>query len=83
MAMEDPIGNDSEKQELIWKFREMCDTHAGWTCFYEVQRNSLHLYLDLGLSLLKIAVETGVLQRDRRLCRQQFQDRDSIRGKSV
>src|ERR1700704_897387 len=34
---------------------------------------------DLRLTLLKIAVETGVLQRDRRLRRQQFQDRDSIR----
>src|SRR5271154_288104 len=38
---------------------------------------------DLRLALLEIAEETGVLQRDRRLRRQQFQDRDSIRSERV
>ena len=38
---------------------------------------------DLRLTFLKIAVETGVLQRDRRLRRQQFQDRDPIRCEGV
>ena len=44
--MGDPVGADDEKAELIWKFREMCDIHAGWPVFYEVQRSNLHLYLD-------------------------------------
>jgi phosphatidylglycerol lysyltransferase len=35
----------------------MCDRHAGWTVFYEVGREDLHLYLDLGLSLLKLGEE--------------------------
>jgi phosphatidylglycerol lysyltransferase len=60
IAMGDPVGDEAEKQELIWKFREMCDTHAGWTVFYEVPRTSLHLYLDLGLSLLKIGEQARV-----------------------
>ena len=34
---------------------------------------------DLRLPFLQIAVQAGVLQRDRRLRRQQFQDRDPIR----
>ena len=38
---------------------------------------------DLRLTLLQIAVETGVLQRDRRLRREQLEDRDSIRGERV
>ena len=38
---------------------------------------------DLRLTLLEIAVETGVLQRDRRLCGQQVQDRDPTRGERV
>ena len=38
---------------------------------------------DLALPFLEIAIETRVLQRDRCLCRQQFQDRDSIRGERV
>lgn len=60
IAMGDPVGADDEKQELIWKFRELCDLHAGWPVFYEVQRQNLHYYLDLGLTLLKIGEEARV-----------------------
>jgi phosphatidylglycerol lysyltransferase len=60
IAMGDPVGEESEKQELIWKFRELADLHAGWTVFYEVQRRNLHLYLDLGLTLMKIGEEARV-----------------------
>ena len=60
IAMGDPVGADDQKQELIWKFRELCDVHAGWPVFYEVGRRSVHLYLDLGLSLLKIGEEARV-----------------------
>jgi phosphatidylglycerol lysyltransferase len=60
IAMGDPVGADDEKAELIWKFREMCDIHAGWPVFYEVQRSTLHLYLDAGLTLLKIGEEARV-----------------------
>jgi phosphatidylglycerol lysyltransferase len=60
VALGDPVGPEEEKQELIWKFRELCDLHAAWTVFYEVQRSSLHYYLDLGLTLLKIGEEARV-----------------------
>jgi phosphatidylglycerol lysyltransferase len=60
ISMGDPVGDDTEKQELIWKFRELCDMHAGWTVFYEVQRRNLHLYLELGLTLMKIGEEARV-----------------------
>jgi len=64
IAMGDPVGADDEKQELIWRFREMCDMHAGWPVFYEVQRQNLHFYLDLGLTLLKIGEEARVPLQD-------------------
>src|SRR3954466_10749733 len=60
IAMGDPMGAEDEKQELIWHFRELCDQHAGWPVFYEVQRQNLHFYLDLGLTLLKIGEEARV-----------------------
>jgi phosphatidylglycerol lysyltransferase len=60
VVMGDPVGLEDEKPELIWKFREICDVHAGWPVFYEVQRSSLHLYLDAGLTLLKIGEEARV-----------------------
>ncbi len=64
IAMGDPVGADEEKQDLIWKFREICDVHAGWAVFYEVQRSNLHLYLDVGLTLLKIGEEARVPLED-------------------
>jgi phosphatidylglycerol lysyltransferase len=60
IAMGDPIGPEEEKGELVWKFRELCDLHAGWTVFYEVSRENLHHYLDLGLTIQKIGEEARV-----------------------
>ncbi len=60
VAMGDPIGRGEDKSELAWKFREMSDRHAGWTVFYEVGRKDLHIYVDLGLTLLKLGEEARV-----------------------
>jgi len=60
ISMGDPVGAEEEKQELIWRFRELCDLHAGWPVFYEVQRRNLHFYLDLGLTLQKIGEQARV-----------------------
>lgn len=64
IAMGDPVGPEDEKSELIWKFRELCDLHAGWPVFYQVHRDQLHLYLELGLTLLKFGEEARVSLRD-------------------
>ena len=64
IAMGDPVGPEDEKSELIWRFRELCDLHAGWPVFYQVHRDQLHLYLDLGLTLLKVGEEARVSLHD-------------------
>jgi phosphatidylglycerol lysyltransferase len=60
VVLGDPIGSKEEWIELAWQFREMCDRHMGWTVFYEVGKGDLNLYLDLGLSLLKLGEEALV-----------------------
>jgi len=60
IAMGDPVGFDLRWPDLIWKFRELSDRYGGRTVFYEVGHQSLHLYLDLGLSLLKLGEEAHV-----------------------
>ena len=60
IAMGDPVGPDSRWPELIWKFREQSDRYGGRTVFYEVGHEHLHLYLDLGLSLMKLGEEACV-----------------------
>jgi len=57
VAMGDPVGPASEYVELIWEFREMSDQFGGLPVFYEVGTDNLNLYLDLGLSLMKLGEE--------------------------
>jgi phosphatidylglycerol lysyltransferase len=64
VALGDPVGPKGEWTELIWRFREMCDRYIGWAIFYEVGKENLNLYLDLGLSPLKLGEEALILLRD-------------------
>jgi len=60
VALGDPVGPADDARELAWRFRELGDRHGGWTVFYEVGAENLPLYLDLGLSLLKLGEEARV-----------------------
>jgi phosphatidylglycerol lysyltransferase len=57
IALGDPIGPTKEHQELVWRFRELCERNDGWPVFYEVGHETLYLYLDLGLTLIKLGEE--------------------------
>lgn len=63
VAMGDPVGTDNERGELIWMFKELCDRHGALPAFYQVRPENLHLYLDAGLSLLKLGEEGRVSLR--------------------
>lgn len=60
IALGDPAGEKSENRELAWMFRELCNLHDGWTVFYGVDAENIPLYLDLGLTLLKVGEEAAV-----------------------
>lgn len=60
IAMGDPLGTPAECRELAWRLRELADEHAGWTVFYQVSPQQLDIYVELGLSLLKIGEEARV-----------------------
>ncbi len=60
VALGDPVGPEKEMTELVWRFHEMCNRHGGGTVFYQIDREHLHLYLDLGLTLLKLGEEARV-----------------------
>ncbi len=60
IAMGDPVGPEEERKDLVWRFREICDRHGGIPAFYEVGRENLYLYLDMGLIPLKIGEEACV-----------------------
>ncbi|MBE0604109.1 MAG: bifunctional lysylphosphatidylglycerol flippase/synthetase MprF, partial [Deltaproteobacteria bacterium] len=60
VALGDPAGPEMEGEELAWQFHEFVDRHAGWTVFYEVGRERLPLYIDLGLTLVKLGEQARV-----------------------
>jgi phosphatidylglycerol lysyltransferase len=60
VAMGDPVGPPEQREELAWHFRELADEHDAWPVFYQVHPESLPLYVDLGLVLLKLGEEARV-----------------------
>ncbi|MDQ7835065.1 MAG: bifunctional lysylphosphatidylglycerol flippase/synthetase MprF [Humidesulfovibrio sp.] len=60
VCMGDPVGPPAVRAELAWRFREMVDLYAGWTAFYQAGKANLGLYLDLGLTIVKIGEEARV-----------------------
>jgi phosphatidylglycerol lysyltransferase len=54
IAMGDPVGDPTEFERLVWEFRERADKVAAQVAFYEIGIEQIPLYLDLGLSLIKL-----------------------------
>jgi phosphatidylglycerol lysyltransferase len=64
ISMGDPVGSDKSISDLVWKFRELCDEYDGWPVFYQVDKEHLSVYLEQGLTLLKIGEEACVPIQD-------------------
>jgi phosphatidylglycerol lysyltransferase len=64
VALGDPVGDGRDVRELVWQFLELVDRHAGWTVFYEVGEKNLGLYVEIGLTLLKLGEEALVFLPD-------------------
>ncbi len=60
VSMGDPVGSPAARRELAWRFRELADRQDAWAVFYQVRPETLELYLDLGLSLVKLGEEARV-----------------------
>ena len=60
VAMGDPVGEQGDWGELVWQFREMCDLYGRWPVFYKIGEETIPLYRDLGLTMLKIGEEACV-----------------------
>jgi phosphatidylglycerol lysyltransferase len=61
VALYDPIGPRDEWPEMIWQFIELADAHGGRVAFYEIKPDSLPLYLDAGLKVMKLGEEARIV----------------------
>ncbi len=64
MALFDPVGPRVEWPELIWRFVELAAAHGGRVAFYQARPESLPLFADAGLRIIKIGEEARVALRD-------------------
>ena len=54
VTMGDPVGAEADAPELIWALRELADRAGGSAVYYGVGQSFLPVYIDMGLSILKI-----------------------------
>ncbi|MGT0250608.1 bifunctional lysylphosphatidylglycerol flippase/synthetase MprF [Burkholderia pyrrocinia] len=59
-ALHDPVGPREEWPALIGKFIAHAHAHSGRAAFYQVRANALPLYLDAGLTLMKLGEEAHI-----------------------
>lgn len=59
-ALHDPVGPRDEWPALIGKFIALAHAHGGRAAFYQVRANALPLYLDAGLTLMKLGEEAHI-----------------------
>jgi phosphatidylglycerol lysyltransferase len=60
IAMGDPIGEKDEHEELVWRFREICNRHGGWPIIYEINQLQLPMYINQGFTFLKLGEDARV-----------------------
>ena len=60
VVMGDPIGKNDEMSEIIWDFFLETKQSLEQLIFYEVGKNNLNYYLDIGMTILKIGEEALV-----------------------
>jgi phosphatidylglycerol lysyltransferase len=53
ISLGDPVGDPQSARRLVWQFAEAADRAGARAVFYSVTPDSIPLYLDLGLAILK------------------------------
>ena len=60
VALFDPVGPQEEWSELVWRFVELADAHSGRAAFYQVRPDTVPVYLDAGLRVVKVGEEACI-----------------------
>jgi phosphatidylglycerol lysyltransferase len=60
IALGEPVGPADERQEILWRFRELCDRYGTRPAFYNVTPESMPQLVELGLTFQKLGEEALV-----------------------
>lgn len=64
IAMGDPVGKEEAVEDLLWRYKEMCEYKNYFPVFYQIGDQYLDYYIDLGLTLLKVGEQARVYLGD-------------------
>ena len=64
IAMGDPVGPETEWEDILWEYRSLVDRHGGLPVFYQVDGEKLSYYVDLGFQGLKLGEEARIPLQD-------------------
>lgn len=60
VVLGDPVGELREREDLAIRFRELCRRKKAWPLFFLVEPDHFQFYLDMGLSVMKVAEKARV-----------------------
>lgn len=60
VAMGGPVGPADARDELAWKFVELCDRYDGQPVFYQIEGQDIDTYANLGMTFQKLGEEARV-----------------------
>jgi len=60
VALGDPVGRVEDWEAIAERFIELAVHRGGWPVFYKVSRHQIGVYLDFGLSIVKLGEEARV-----------------------
>jgi phosphatidylglycerol lysyltransferase len=64
IALGDPVGRVEDWEQLAAQFIDLSVRQGGWPVFYKVSRDHIGVYLDFGLSVVKLGEEARVALAD-------------------
>lgn len=60
VVLGDPVGEVKEREDLALRFKDLCLKKKTWPLFFLVEADHFQFYLDMGLSVMKVAEKARV-----------------------
>lgn len=64
VSLGDPLGEPLAARQLAWEFVELCDAGGRWPVFYKVDEERISIYVEMGLTVIKLGEEARLRLAD-------------------
>jgi phosphatidylglycerol lysyltransferase len=60
IVLGDPVGELKDREDLAIRFKDLCQRKKAWSLFFLVNQGHFQFYLDMGLTVIKVAEKARV-----------------------